>query len=74
MLEPAEEVTEEQQGFRDRAAREDERFRLATDGEFWLAFCFRKPHQPAAFLARFGLSMPDGSRYIPGAQVGRQGW
>jgi hypothetical protein len=55
VAEPAEEVTEEQQGFRDRAAREDERFRLATDSEYWLMFCFRKPDDPARFARALGM-------------------
>ena len=58
-----------EQGFRDRAKREDERFRLATDGEFWLAFCFRKPHQPAAFVAAFRLEQLPGTRYVPGPKL-----
>jgi hypothetical protein len=28
-------------GFRERTKREDERFRLATDSEFWFVLCFR---------------------------------
>ena len=62
-------VGEREQGFRDRAKREDERFRLATDGEFWLAFCFRKPHQPAAFVAAFRLEQLPGTRYVPGPKL-----
>ena len=62
---PAEPVTDRQQGFRDRAKREEERFRLATDGEFWLAVCFRTPDLPARFAARYGLTLDEG-RYLPG--------
>lgn len=54
-------------GFRDRARREDERFRLATDSEFWFALCFRDPQDPARFCRAAGIT-PDG-RYIPGARL-----
>ncbi len=55
------------QGFRDRAKREDERFLLATDTEFWLVFCFRQARHPARFTARLGLEL-DG-RYVPGPDL-----
>ncbi len=67
--EPAEPVDPQHQGFRDRAAREDERFRLATDPEFWVAICFRKPGQPAAFAAAFGLTADEHNRYVPGPKL-----
>jgi hypothetical protein len=51
-------------GFRDRAKREEERFRLATDSEYWIALCFRKPGDPAAFAA--ALRMQLQGRYLPG--------
>ncbi len=54
-------------GFRDRARREAERFRLATDSEYWIALCFRTPDGPAAFAAALGLT-PHG-RYLPGPQL-----
>jgi len=51
-------------GFRDRAKREEERFRLATDSEYWVAFCFRTPAAPAAFAA--ALALPVTGRYVSG--------
>ncbi|MFI0406604.1 hypothetical protein [Actinomadura sp. 3N508] len=54
-------------GFRARARREDERFRLATDSEFWVALCFRDPQDPARFCRATGTT-PDG-RYVPGPRL-----
>ncbi|MEV5710156.1 hypothetical protein [Actinoallomurus sp. NPDC052274] len=54
-------------GFRERAAREDERFRLATDSEFWLCFCFRHPDDPAKFLK--ALDLQAEGRFIPGPKL-----
>jgi hypothetical protein len=53
-------------GFRDRAKREEERFRLATDSEYWIALCFAKPGQATAFATALGLA-PEG-RYVPGPE------
>ena len=50
-------------GFRERTARETERFRLATDSEYWAALCFRRAAGAAAFAAALGLN--PGS-YVPG--------
>ncbi|MGI5201657.1 hypothetical protein ACQEU6_08755 [Spirillospora sp. CA-108201] len=61
------EELEKRRGFRDRARREDERFRLATDSEFWLALCFRDPQDPARFCRAAGIT-PDG-RYISGPRL-----
>jgi hypothetical protein len=52
-------------GYRERAQREAERFRLATDSEYWLAFCFRTPAAQASFAAAVGA---DG-RYVPGPRL-----
>lgn len=51
------------QGFRERARVEDERFRLATDTEYWVAFCFRTPADTAHF--RHALGLPD-TGHVPG--------
>ncbi|MEU6033985.1 hypothetical protein ABZ801_01105 [Actinomadura sp. NPDC047616] len=59
------EEAERRQGFRERARREAERFELATDSEFWLAFCFRKPEHPAAFCEATGVPA-DERRYVDG--------
>jgi hypothetical protein len=62
------ELTQLQQDFRDRAAREDERFRLATDSEFWFAVCFRSREDKKKFLAASGL-IEQGDKYLDGYVV-----
>jgi hypothetical protein len=54
-------------GFRERASREAERFRLATDSEYWVALCFRSADGAAMFTAALGLT-PHG-RYLPGPDL-----
>ena len=58
---------ERRKGFRERARREDERFRLATDSEYWVAFCFRRPDDPAKF--RSALDLQVEGRLIPGPML-----
>jgi hypothetical protein len=50
------------ESFADRAKREAERFRLATDSEFWICFCFRTADARDAFT---GAAQADGA-YMPG--------
>ncbi|USX56337.1 hypothetical protein [Lentzea sp. HUAS12] len=52
-------------GFRERTKREDERFRLATDSEFWFALCFKSREDKEAFLKYAGL-MHIGDKYLDG--------
>ena len=51
--------------FADRARREADRFRLATDSEYWICFCFRTAGAAAAFAR---TARADG-RYVPGASL-----
>jgi hypothetical protein len=57
-----------QQGFRDRTKREDERFRLATDSEYWFVLCFKSREDKEAFLKAAGL-MAVGDKYLDGYAV-----
>jgi hypothetical protein len=52
-------------GFRERTKREDERFRLATDSEFWFALCFKSRDEKDAFLKAARL-MHIGDKYLDG--------
>lgn len=61
----AEELTEMQRAYRERAAQEGDRFKLATDSEFWFAVCFRTREEKESFLERHGLSHL-GDKYIDG--------
>lgn len=49
-----------QQGFRDRAKREEERFRLATDSEYWAMLCFKTRADKEKFLTRAKLLAVEG--------------
>jgi hypothetical protein len=51
-------------GFRERAKREEERFRLATDSEYWIMLCFRHPDTPTTFARAIGLN--PGARRLSG--------
>lgn len=59
-----------QQGFRDRAKREAERFRLATDSEYWVAVCFKSREDKEKFLRNAGL-LAIGDKYMDGYAVAR---
>jgi hypothetical protein len=52
-------------GFRERTKREDERFRLATDSEFWFVLCFKSREDKEAFLKSARL-MHIGDKYLDG--------
>jgi hypothetical protein len=57
-----------QQGFRDRAKREEERFRLATDSEYWFVLCFKSREDKDTFLQRAKL-FAIGDKYLDGYAV-----
>lgn len=57
-------------GFRERTKREDERFKLATDSEYWFAVCFKTREDKDAFLATARL-MAVGDKYLDGYAVAR---
>lgn len=58
------------QGFRDRTARENDRFRLATDSEYWFCVCFKSRQDKDTFLAAAGLNS-IGDKYLDGYAVAR---
>lgn len=59
-----------QQGFRDRAKREEERFLLATDSEYWFVLCFKTREDKETFLRRAKL-YAIGDKYLDGYAVAR---
>jgi hypothetical protein len=67
---PAPEREPDRTGYRERAQREAERFRLATDSEYWICLCFRTPEAAAGFCRAAGVT-PQG-RYIPGPRLARR--
>jgi hypothetical protein len=52
-------------GFRERTKREDDRFRLATDSEYWFVLCFKSRADKDAFLAAARL-LVVGDKYLDG--------
>lgn len=64
------EVAAIDEGFRGRMRREGDRFRRATDSEFWFAVCFTSREAKEAFLDESGL-IELGDKYINGHQAAR---
>ena len=56
--------------FGKRTKREDERFRLAADSEYWFALCFKTREDKDAFLAAARM-LPIGDKYLDGYAVAR---
>ena len=57
-----------QQGFRDAIKREDKRFELATDSEYWFAVCFQTREQKEFFLKAMEL-FEHSDKYLNGDVV-----
>ena len=69
----ADSVTEFQQlhkGYRERKKAEDDRFRAATDSEFWVALCFKSRAEKESFLSKANLTRL-GDKYIDGRQAAK---
>lgn len=64
----ASEFTALEQGYRDRAKAESDRFKRATDSEFWVAVCFTTREEKEAFLAAANLDT-IGDKYLDGRAV-----
>lgn len=62
------EFTALEQGYRDRAKAEFDRFKRATDSEYWVAVCFTTREEKEAFLQRSGLA-DLGDKYLDGHDV-----
>lgn len=64
----AREMAALESGFKARAQAETERFRIATDSEFWFAVCFQSREQKDVFLAAMEWSSA-GDKYIDGTMI-----
>ena len=64
----AADLTAVQQGFRNRAKQESDRFALATDSEYWAAICFQTREQKEAFLSALKI-LEFGDKYLDGQLV-----
>ena len=61
----AAELTAMQAAYRQRAKTEADRFRAATDSEYWVAVCFKTREDKERFLAGAGL-LDYGDKYLDG--------
>lgn len=59
------------QAFKDRVDREAERFRLATDSEYWFAVCFQTREQKEAFLHAMKW-YALGDKYLDGTLIAKR--
>jgi len=64
------ELSETLKGFKARAKAEADRFKIATDTEYWACLCFQTREQKEFFLK--ALSLIDiGDKYLDGQEVAR---
>ena len=61
-------LSELEQGIKDRKRAERDRFRAATDSEYWFAVCFTSRAQKETFLRAAGL-WEHGDKYLDGRLV-----
>lgn len=66
----AAELSAMEQAYRDRNRAEADRFRHATDSEFWFAVCFPSREEKEAFLVEFKVGQL-GDKYIDGQALAR---
>lgn len=52
-------LTDDERGFRERAAADEKRTRLAMDSEFWFTVGFDSPADRARFVAQAGLEVSE---------------
>lgn len=62
------EFTALEHGYRDRAKAEANRFKRATDSEYWFAVCFTTREEKEAFLRAAGLEHL-GDKYLDGRAI-----
>lgn len=68
----AKEMSALQEGFRQRAQAEQDRFRKATDSEFWFAVCFKSREDKEAFLkAANAKKNLMGDKYLDGYKLAK---
>lgn len=64
------ELSETLKGFKARAKAEAERFKVATDTEYWACLCFQTREQKEHFLKALSL-ISIGDKYLDGQEVAR---
>lgn len=68
---PKEELTAVQEGFRERAAQEAQRFQDATDTGYYSCLVFENRDQLDAFLSGIGM-LNDSDLYLDGREVAKR--
>lgn len=63
------ELTEMQKAYRERAAKEADRFQAATDTTYWFAVVFPTSEDKNRFLNEFGLNARGDDQYLDGRKV-----
>lgn len=66
----AEELTAMQAAYRERAKQEQDRFKNATDSEYWFAVCFKTREHKDAFIKAMNVGHL-GDKYIDGHALAR---
>jgi hypothetical protein len=61
-----EEFSQIKKDFADRGKKEQERFQLSTDSEFWVCFVFPSREHCDEFLKNSGIDTEDGDKYVDG--------
>ena len=69
-IDAEQEFNEVQKGFMERNRAEQERFRLATDSEYWCCLVFQSREQKEQFLQAMKW-MVHGDKYIDGVKVAK---
>lgn len=60
------------QGYRDRAKQEADRFRRVTDSEYWFAVCFKSREEKNEFLKKVGVKTAlMGDKYLDGHMLAK---
>lgn len=70
-VDAAAELSALEQGYRARARAEADRFRDATDSEYWVAIVFKNRAEKESFLDELGL-LELGDKYLIGRDVARR--
>ena len=65
------ELNEVLAGFKARARAEDDRFKLATDSEYWVCICLQSRSQVEAFIQALGIGKGD-EKYLDGLKVAKK--
>ncbi|WP_461004577.1 hypothetical protein [Trueperella pyogenes] len=66
----ASELTAMQKAYRERAKAEEDRFKNATDSEFWFAVCFKTREHKERFIQAINAAHL-GDKYLDGHQLSR---